>query len=86
MWIKPAQRPQYWRCHSHTIAEKLGFSAVNYNFGAWFDKSDTIGTQIDLVFIRAEKVITLCEIKYQKYNIGKEVIDEVEKKIQNYIK
>lgn len=76
------------------IAELLGFSAVKYNVGPYFkstyqatekmpktlDLLDTQGVQIDLVFDRADHVLTLCEIKYTSNPIGVEIIKEVQKK------
>ena len=62
------------------IAKKLGFSAVSYEYGSFFHKGDlATGAQIDLLFKRADKVITLCEIKFQE-RVGKKVIAEVERK------
>ena len=63
------------------IAEKLGFGAVNYEFGSWFSRNrNQDGGQIDLLFIRADRVITLCEIKFQDGKVGKDIMAEVEKK------
>ncbi len=69
--------------HSHIVAEKLGFSAVNYECGSWFSQAPGQARhQIDLLFVRADRVITLCEIKFQDKKIGKGIIAEVEKKRQ----
>jgi AAA+ ATPase superfamily predicted ATPase len=65
---------QQWRgyaferlCHkmSSNIADALRFSAIDYHVGPWFKRAylGSHGTQIDLMFIRADKVITVCEIK-----------------------
>jgi len=67
--------------HSHIIAQKLGFSAVKYDVGPWFQRSqDGRGAQVDLLFLRADRVATVCEIKCQRKPIGKGVIAQVEKK------
>ena len=79
---------------NHTkIAKILGFSAVSYSAGPYYvrkrnsiknlSKEDQIlhNAQIDLLFIRKDKVITLCEIKYQEQKPGLEVVAEVENKI-----
>ncbi len=67
--------------HAPLIARKLGFSAVAYEYGSWFCKGDlATGAQIDLLFKRADRVMTLCEIKFRE-RIGKEVIGEVERKV-----
>lgn len=70
-------------CHQHAslIARKLGFSAVSYSHGSWFRKGDlATGAQVDLLFKRADKVITLCEVKHRE-RVGLEVIAEVERKV-----
>lgn len=67
--------------HHHLIAEKLGFGAVQYECGSWFGRgADDRDAQIDLVFLRADRVITLCEVKFQNAPVGKGVIAEVEQK------
>jgi AAA+ ATPase superfamily predicted ATPase len=71
-------------CHQHhsLLAERLGFGAVRYTCGPWFSRTEIHGAaQIDLLFIRADGVITLCELKYQEAPVGKGVIAEVEQKI-----
>ena len=69
--------------HNRLIAEKLGFGAVQYESGSWFKKgNENNKTQIDLIYIRADSVLTLCEIKFTRNKIGKEVIKDVEKKIE----
>ena len=71
--------------HAHRIAERLGFGAVNYEAGSWFQRADSSpGAQIDLMFVRADRVVTLCEVKYRDGKIGKAVIKEVEAKIATY--
>ena len=39
--------------------------------------------QVDLLYQRADKVFTVCEIKYQDAPVGVEAIEDVEKKIQS---
>jgi len=66
--------------HAELIARKLGFANVDYEHGAWYRRPDlATGAQIDLLFKRADKVLTLCEIKHRQ-RVGREVIAEVEKK------
>ena len=51
--------------HSKKISEYQRFSAIDYQSGSWFKRADNNqGAQVDLVFVRADKVITACEIKY----------------------
>ncbi|MFC1585889.1 ATP-binding protein [Fibrobacterota bacterium] len=68
--------------HGSHIARLLGFSAVAYTYGAFYRKKDmATNLQIDLLFRRSDKVITLCEIKF-KQETGKEVIREMERKVR----
>jgi AAA+ ATPase superfamily predicted ATPase len=75
---------RYCRDNHAKIAQILGFSAVRYRSGVYFnrntDKVDP-GFQIDLVFDRADNVMTVCEIKYLQRKVGIEVISEFEQKL-----
>lgn len=67
------------------IAKIIGFSAVRYTSGAFFNRStikEEKGYQIDLIFDRADHVLTICEIKYTQSKVGIEVIEEFEKKLK----
>ena len=58
---------RYCRNHSHVIAQHLGFAAVEYQSGSFFNRATTKedrGFQIDLLFKRADRVIILCEVTY----------------------
>ncbi|MBF0430680.1 MAG: ATP-binding protein [Fibrobacteria bacterium] len=68
--------------HAHLITELLGFAGVEYACGPYFKIADKeeMGCQIDLAFDRADKVITLCEMKYTMTSVGMDVIEEVERK------
>jgi len=50
------------------LADHLRFSGIAYEFGAWFRRGDSStsapGAQVDLAFLRADKMITACEMKY----------------------
>jgi AAA+ ATPase superfamily predicted ATPase len=71
--------------HADLIAAKLGFAAVSYQAGSWFSRADSSpGAQIDLMFIRADRVITLCEIKFRDGKIGKSVIADVQAKVASF--
>ena len=69
---------------SRDIAATLGFNAVEYRAGPYFRRGDkdTSGAQVDLCFLRKDKVATLCEIKYQNFVISKEVIKEMDSKLE----
>jgi len=68
--------------HAPMIAKALGFHGIEYSFGPYFRSAtrDTKGLQVDLVFDRADNVLTLCEMKCSRNPIGKTVVDEMEKK------
>lgn len=53
------------------------------DYGAYFDRANNNkeGVQIDLLFLRHDPVVTLCEIKYHQGLIGKWIIPELEKKV-----
>lgn len=75
---------RFCRKHSQLIAKIIGFSAVRYKSGTFFNRAtikEERGYQIDLLFDRADGVLTICEIKYTEGKTGTEVIDEFEKKL-----
>lgn len=75
---------RFCRKHSLLIATIIGFSAVRYKSGAFFSRTtikEETGYQIDLIFDRADHVLTICEIKYTQGTVGVEVIDSFEKKL-----
>ncbi len=76
---------RFCRKHSQMIANIIGFSAVRYKSGAFFNRT-TIkkeeGYQIDLIFDRADHVTTICEIKYTKSKTGTEIVEEFERKLR----
>jgi len=93
LFIKISQSPafQSWKgiafeyvClqHAKHIASLLGFGAVDYSYGPFFASPSRKkpGVQVDLLYDRADNVITLCEIKYTKEAPGIELIEEVEKR------
>lgn len=68
----------YCRANPQLIAEAIGFSDVQYKVGSWLDRGEKSsssknskggGLQIDLVFQRADRVLTLCELKYTKNKV-----------------
>lgn len=70
------------RKHAAHIAEHQRFSGIDYKAGSWFKRksSRTAGVQVDLIFIRSDNVITVCEIKYASRIQAAAVIDNFEKK------
>lgn len=69
--------------HAQKIVEILGFPGIDFSFGPYFEAAKAHGSrvQIDLLFNRADKVITLCEMKYSQSLISREIITHVEKRV-----
>lgn len=78
---------RWCRQNAHLIAERLGFAAVEYSSGPYFKKGTTKkgntseGVQIDLMFIRKDRNLTICEIKYTDTPTDSTVIPEFERKL-----
>ncbi len=75
---------RWCRKHHYIIAKALGFSGVRYQSGSFFSRAtdnQAKGFQIDLMFERADHVLTICEIKYTQTKVSSVVIDQVEQKI-----
>jgi hypothetical protein len=67
--------------HSKQIAEYQRFSAVDYKAGSWFKRANYLrGAQVDLVFVRADKILTACEIKYSSNLKPASIINAFEQK------
>lgn len=67
------------------LASKLEFDEYVESFGPYFNRAKELdnkgsGFQIDLLFKRSDKVITLCEVKYMQKPITANVISSVEEK------
>jgi len=76
---------RFCRKNHFMIADMLGFRAVNYKSGAFYNRAtdeEQSGYQIDLLFERDDKVVTICEIKYTQAAIGMKVIAEMERKLE----
>ncbi len=61
---------RWCRSNHRRIAEVLGFSGVRYRSGAWIERGPGGGFQFDLVFDRADRVLTVCEAKYTTEPVG----------------
>jgi AAA+ ATPase superfamily predicted ATPase len=70
--------------HAALIARIMGFSGIDFSCGPFFrpPSNTTPGFQIDLLFNRADNVVTLCEMKYSHTEPGIGIIAEVEKKAE----
>ncbi len=77
---------EFWCLKNSTqISELLGFSDVEYRVGPFYNrKTEKVqkGYQLDLVFDRADRVISICEIKYTDKPVGKEILAEFNSKIE----
>jgi AAA+ ATPase superfamily predicted ATPase len=76
---------RFCRVNHRLIASFIGFKAVDYKSGAFFNRAtDKVskGYQIDLIFDRADHVLTVCEVKYLQSKVGVEVINEFEEKLK----
>lgn len=63
------------------LANKLGFADKVVEFGPYLVINSTSQkSQIDLAFLRTDRVITMIEVKFGISKVGKEVIPEVERK------
>jgi hypothetical protein len=64
------------------LAKILGFEAVKFSYGPCYSKKrGGAGAQIDLLYKRADKVYTVCEVKYMSEPPGIAVTSESERKI-----
>lgn len=76
---------RFCRKYHRQIAAILGFKGIKYTSGAYFSRKtneEDSGFQIDLLFDRDDKVITICEVKYSQVPLSSKVIEEFEKKLQ----
>ena len=67
--------------NANILADKMNFSDQVINFGPFYKKGDK-NFQIDLLFLRADKTITLCEMKYHDRPINTKIISEVNRKCE----
>ena len=64
---------RFCRNNAPLIAKILGFGAVSYTYGPYFNRASSKedkNYQLDLVFDRKDKVVTVCEIKYTRSPIS----------------
>ena len=71
--------------HARQLAQILGFAGIDFSSGPYFRSParDAAGFQVDLLFARADNVLTLCEMKCSAAPVGTDVIREVERKVQH---
>ncbi len=69
------------------IAKILGFGSVQYLSGPYFSRGaeeKKPGYQIDLLFDRDDKVITICEVRYIQGLVSEKVVQEMEDKLEYF--
>lgn len=69
------------------LANRMGFDDYVESFGPYFERSrktqkESGGFQVDLVYKRSDKVITVCEISYHQSPIKAQIISKMEEKIK----
>lgn len=75
--------------HINQLKIKLGISGIQTEINSWFCKADIEkgikGSQIDLLIIRKDMVINLCEIKYSNsdYTITHKTNQDIQNKIND---
>jgi len=63
------------------LAQKMNFADQVLDYAPYFGR-ESKNFQIDLIYKRMDKVITLCEIKYHDSLIDTSIIPEVNKKVE----
>lgn len=75
--------------HTEQIKRKLGISGVHTELHSWYCNADpekgVFGSQIDLLIVRDDRVINLCEMKYTgtEYTVTKNVHQDIARKIND---
>ena len=77
--------------HIRQIKQKLGISGVLTDINSWYCRADPdsgiFGSQIDLLIVRKDQVINLCEIKYSgtEYTINEKTDRSIKNKINDLV-
>ena len=77
--------------HIEQIKVKLGIAGVLTEVNSWYCKADldngVFGSQIDMLIVRKDQVINLCEMKYSQseYTITEKVDRNIRNKISDLI-
>lgn len=78
--------------HVDQIKKKLGISGVLTEVNSWYCKADPdkgiFGSQIELLIVRKDQVINLCEMKYSgsEYTVTEKTDRGIRKKISDLVK
>jgi hypothetical protein len=60
------------------LAKKMGFLKYVESFGSYFSKSKV---QVDLIYIRSDNTISVCEAKFHSKPVSTQIIPEFQKKL-----
>ena len=73
--------------HIAQIKQKLGISGISTEVFSWRSKGESTGAQIDLLIVRRDGVINLCEMKYSlhPYTISKQYDQELQQKRMSFL-
>ena len=74
--------------HSFLFAKIMGFSGVEYQAGAYFDKKTEAlqaGFQIDLMYILKGSKVIICEIKYLLGAVNTSIATELQRKVSLFL-
>ncbi len=68
--------------NAESIARALRFSGIHYKYGPWFQRrgDQKNGAQVDLLFERMDRVVTICEMKYVFQGNASKLVADFEKK------
>jgi len=72
---------RFCRKHAFYLAEIMGFADEVESFGPLFQRKDSL-FQIDLLYKRFDKVVTVCEIKFRNSKIDTPVMGEMKRKLE----
>lgn len=76
---------RWCRKNEHLLAQKMNFGTVEYEVGPFFNRyteNESPGFQIDLMYIRKDHRIVLCEIKYYDGLVGSQIKAAVNEKLE----
>jgi AAA+ ATPase superfamily predicted ATPase len=70
----------YFTNNAMYFAKVMGFSESVESYGPYFNKGQAV--QVDLVYYRSDRTISVCEMKFKEGLVSTEIIPEMETKIK----
>ena len=76
--------------HVEQLKNKLGIAGIYTDVNSWYSKADPEkgigGAQIDLLIVRSDRVINLCEMKFSPadYSVTEKMEQEIREKVNNF--